>query len=389
MVNMRKIKIFDTTLRDGEQSPGCSMGIVDKIKVAKKLDEMGVDVIEAGFAASSDNDFMAIKEISKVVEKATVTSLARCNINDINMAYEAIKEAKKPRIHIFIATSDIQMRDKLNKTKEEIKDIVIESVRVAKSKCDDIEFSLEDATRTDRDFACEVIDIAVREGATVINIPDTVGFIMPSEFSEFIEYIKNNSRVNEVILSVHCHNDLGLATSNSMAAIMAGADQVECTINGIGERAGNTALEEVVANIKTRDDYYNCMVNIDTTKIYDISSMIVNITGSVVQNNKPIVGRNAFRHEAGIHQAGVIKNRETYEIMDPRDYGIVIDNLVIGIHSGKNAIIDKMKKMGYEVNEYDIDNIVREVKEYCGYNKNIADGVLERIIENNIKFKKI
>lgn len=377
---MRKIKIFDTTLRDGEQSPGCSMTVEQKIEIAKMLDEMGVDVIEAGFASSNNRDLNAIKEIAKIVKNSEVVSLARCNKKDIDYAYEAIKEAKRKKIHTFIATSDIHMKYKLNKTREEVLNIVKECVSYAKSKCNNIEFSLEDATRTDKDFACKVIDIAIESGATVINIPDTVGYTTPFEFVEFIMYLKNNSRLNEVEISVHCHNDLGMATANSLASLNCGVSQIECTINGIGERAGNTALEEVVAAIKTRKDIFGCYTGIDTTKIKKISDKVVEITGSIIQNNKAIVGINAFKHEAGIHQAGVIKNTNTYEVMDLKDYGIYTNNIVIGIHSGKAAIIDKIKKMNLNPEDYDINKIVFNVKKYFETNSVMVDKDFLKII---------
>ena len=380
---MKKIKIFDTTLRDGEQSPGCSMTIEQKVKIAKKLDEMGVDVIEAGFAASNNRDYEAIIKISKVVKNATVVSLARCNIKDIDKAYEAIKYAKHPKIHTFIATSDIHLVNKLNMSKEQVIQRVKECVSYAKEKCNEIEFSLEDATRSDKDFACQVIDTAIESGATTINIPDTVGYITPCEFIELIDYLKKHSRLKEVEISVHCHNDLGLATANSLAAIKCGATQIECTVNGIGERAGNTAMEEVVAAIKTRKDYFKATTNIDTKEIKPISEMVVEATGSIIQNNKAIVGANAFKHEAGIHQAGVINNSLTYEVMNPKDYGIYEDNIVIGIHSGKNAIIDKIKKLGKNVSNYDIDSIVLEIKHFFEYNRNFSDQDFLNIINNH------
>lgn len=386
---MRKVKIFDTTLRDGEQSPGCSMTIKEKVEIAKMLDEMGVDTIEAGFASSNERDLNAIKEIAKVVKNSEIVSLARCNKKDIDNAYESIKDAKKKKIHTFIATSDIHMKYKLNKTREEVIDIVKECVSYAKSKCENIEFSLEDATRTDKDFACKVIDTAVESGATIINIPDTVGYTTPFEFIEFITYLKNNSRLNEVEISVHCHNDLGMATANSLASLRCGVDQIECTINGIGERAGNTALEEVVAAIKTRKDLFNCYTDIDTTKIKAISNKVVDTTGSVVQNNKAVVGDNAFKHEAGIHQAGVIKNTQTYEVMDPKDYGIYTDNIVIGIHSGKTAIVDKMKKMDINPDGYDVDQISFDVKKYFESNDIISNEDFKKIVDSNKNVKLI
>lgn len=384
---MKKIEIFDTTLRDGEQSVGCSMTKEDKIKIAKILDEMRVDVIEAGFAASNQNDYDAIEAISRICNYSTVVSLARCKKEDIDIAYEAIKSAKRKRLHIFIATSDIHMKDKLNKTRSEVEEIVRQSVSYAKTKCDDIEFSLEDATRTDKDFACKIIDIAISCGATVINIPDTVGYMLPDEFEEFIMYIKNNSNINNVTLSVHCHNDLGLATANTVTAIKAGATQVEVTVNGIGERAGNTALEEVVAIIDTKK-VYDVETNIDLSKIKMISDMVVQATGSTIQSNKAIVGVNAFKHEAGIHQDGVIKNRQTYEIIDPKKYGIISSNIVIGIHSGKSAIISKMQSLGYDINNYNINNILFSIKEWFSNsiydrNKNMSDEVFCTIVNEN------
>lgn len=387
---MKKIKIFDTTLRDGEQSPGCTMSMDDKIEIAKKLDDMRVDVIEAGFAASNKKDFEAIEMISHVCNYSIVTSLARCNKNDIDVAYEAIKGAKRKRIHVFIATSEIHMRDKLRKTREEVKNIVHEMVSYAKSKCDDIEFSLEDATRTDKDFACEIINIAISSGATTINIPDTVGYMMPHEFMDFITYIRKNSNIDEVDMSVHCHNDLGLATANTISAVMCGATQVEVTVNGIGERAGNTSLEEVVAIIDTKKSI-GMTTGIELSEIKNISDMVVNATGSIIQSNKAVVGDNAFKHEAGIHQDGVIKNRETYEIMDPTRYGIYSSNIVIGIHSGKTAIINKMTKFGYDIENYNIVQIETDIKNWFAntFNriKSIPDDIFSSIVESNVKGK--
>lgn len=391
---MKKIKIFDTTLRDGEQSPGCSMSMEDKVKIATILDRMKVDIIEAGFAASNGKDFETIKLISKVCNYSTVTSLARCNKHDIDLAYEAIKDAKHKRIHVFIATSEIHMRDKLRKTPDEVRLITKEMVSYAKSKCNDIEFSLEDATRTNWDFACEIINIAIDSGATTINIPDTVGFMTPYEFSEFIEYLRKNSKLDTVDISIHCHNDLGLATANTLFAVIEGANQVEVTVNGIGERAGNTSLEEIVAIIDTKKSL-GFYTDIDLSKIKYISDEVVKATNSFIQNNKAIVGNNAFKHEAGIHQDGVIKNRSTYEILDPNRYGINTDNIVIGIHSGKSAIISYMKNNGYNIEEYNIINILNDVKNWFYSEDNvkqvkiIPNDVLNKIINNNILSKKL
>ena len=386
---MEDVIIFDTTLRDGEQSPGCSMSLEDKVKIAKMLDAAKVDVIEAGFAASNERDFKAIKEISKVCDYSTVTSLARCDKNDIDKAYESIKDAKKKRIHVFIATSDVHMKDKLNMSKEEVIKRIREMVSYAKTKCDDVEFSLEDATRTDFLFACRAIDTAIDAGATTINIPDTVGIMMPLEFAEYIMELKNYSRLNEVNISVHCHNDLGMATANSITAVKCGANQVECIVNGIGERAGNTALEEIVATLDTRRISLQKQTHFDTTMIKDLSDAVVDATGSQIQKNKAIVGENAFLHEAGIHQAGVIKNANTYEIMNPEKFGVFHDNIVLGIHSGRNAIIKKIKDLGYNPEKYNINEIVVDLKRYFEYNKKISDDKFIEIIDaNKIKLYK-
>jgi len=385
---MKNIKIFDTTLRDGEQSPGCSMTIEEKIMVAKKLDKMKVDVIEAGFAASNERDFEAIRKICEIADYSVVASLARLNKNDIDVAWEAVKGAKKPRIHTFIGTSDTHVYDKLGKTKEEVINMVKEMVSYAKSKCSDIEFSLEDATRTDKCFACRVIDEAIKAGATTINIPDTVGYIMPNEFASFINYLRENSKLDEAVISVHCHNDLGMATANTMSAIINGASQVECTINGIGERAGNTALEEVVANIDTRSNYYNAKTSIDLSMIYETSLLVSEVTGSIVQNNKPIVGKNAFKHEAGIHQAGVLKNKATYEIMNPEKYGIYTDNMVLGIHSGKALVVAKIKQMGLNLNDYDIEKIREDIKAFFENTKTMSDEEFMEILNRNKNIRK-
>ena len=391
---MKKIKIFDTTLRDGEQSPGCSMSIENKVKIAKILNDMKVDIIEAGFAASNEKDFNAIKIISKICDYSVITSLARCNKNDIDIAYEAIKEAKHKRIHVFIATSEIHMKDKLNKTPEEVKQITHDMVSYAKSKCEDIEFSLEDATRTDKDFACEIIDIAIQSGAKTINIPDTVGFMIPNEFGQFIEYLRKNSKLDNVDISVHCHNDLGLATANTLSALINGVNQVEVTVNGIGERAGNTSLEEIVAIIDTKKSL-GMTTDIYLKAIKYVSDEVVKSTGSIIQNNKAIVGVNAFKHEAGIHQAGVINNRNTYEILNPTRYGINTDNIVIGIHSGKNAIINKMQKLKMDINLYDINQILIDIKKWFISEKNInnvkkiTEDIFIEIVNNNKIKQKI
>lgn len=385
---MKKIKIFDTTLRDGEQSPGCSMTMEEKIRMAKMLEELNVDIIEAGFAASSEKDLLSIQEISKVVKKPIITALARLNKNDIDKAYESLKYADKKRIHVFIATSDIHMKDKLHMTKEEVLSKVDELVKYAKSKCDDIEFSMEDATRSNIEFMIKVIKTAINSGANVINIPDTVGYITPTEYQNIINTIKENVDLTNIELSCHCHNDLGLAVANSIAAIESGITQVECTVNGIGERAGNAALEEIVMALKIRNDYYQVNSNINIAKIKETSNLLVDITGSYIQHNKPIVGENAFKHEAGIHQHGVLNNKETYEIIDSSMLGINESNIVIGIHSGKHAIIKKFDELNinYDINR--IDDYVYKIKEYLSTNKTISDSKIKEIVSSFNKVKK-
>ncbi len=385
---MKKIKIFDTTLRDGEQSPGCSMSLEEKVKFAKQLEKLNVDIIEAGFAASSEKDLKAIQEISKNIEKPIITSLARCNKDDIDKAYKSLIFAKKKRIHVFIATSKVHMKDKLHMSEEEVLMKVRSMVKYAKSLCEDIEFSLEDATRTDKEFMVKVITIAIESGANVINIPDTVGYIVPNEYRNIINYIKNNvPNINNVELSTHCHNDLGLAVANTLSGIEEGITQVECTVNGIGERAGNAALEEIVMALNVRNDYYNVKTDINIKEIINSSKMLVDITGSLVQRNKPIVGENAFKHEAGIHQHGIIQNKNTYEIIDASALGVNEDNIVIGIHSGKHAIIKKMKNMNINFDINNIDMYVSEIKKYLEDHKTINDDVFSQIISKS-KIKK-
>ncbi len=380
---MKRIKILDTTLRDGEQSPGCFMTIEQKIEIAKLLDKMKIDVIEAGFAASNEKDRKAIQEISKICKNSTIAVLARCKKEDIDLAYESVKEAKKKRLHLFLATSKIHMKYKLNKTTKEIKKMVKESISYAKTLCDDIEFTLEDATRTEEKLACEIINLAIASGATTINIADTVGYMLPEEFHDFINKLKQNSNLSNVNISIHCHNDLGLATANTMAALECGINQIECTINGIGERAGNTALEEVVAIMKTKRNRLKVYTNMNSKLIKQASDKVIEYTSSIVQNNKAIVGRNAFLHEAGIHQQGIINNRSTYEILNPNDYGITADRIQLGIHSGKAAVLEKMKNLNYNIKQYDIEKIMKEIQTYFEKNKKISDDNFCKMIENN------
>ena len=372
---MKKIKIFDTTLRDGEQSPGASLTIQEKLIIAKQLAKLGVDVIEAGFPISSEGDFEAVKLISQKIKGPAICSLARTTKADIDRAWEAVKYAEKPRIHTFIATSQIHIEKKLRKTKEEVIDMVKEAVSYAKTKCKDVEFSPEDAARTDIDYMCDVVRAAVNSGATTVNIPDTVGYSEPAEFGARIKAVFEKVpevEKKKVVISVHCHNDLGLAVANSLEAIKNGATQVECTVNGIGERAGNCSMEEVVMNLKTRKDFFKDFYSsINTREIHKTSRLVSNLTGLMVQRNKAVVGGNAFAHEAGIHQHGVISDKLTYEIMKPEEVGWMGDNLVIGKHSGKHAVEATLKEIGYELSKEQVQKIMQKVKELADKQKKV------------------
>ncbi len=387
---MEKIKIFDTTLRDGEQSPGCSMSLEEKIEVAKKLESLGVDIIEAGFAASSPKDKEAIRKISIAIKKPVITSLARLVKKDIDEAYEALKMAQKKRIHVFIATSDIHMQYKLHMTQDDVLANVARWVSYAKSLVDDVEFSAEDATRSDISFITKVIQTAIDNGATTINLPDTVGYMVPFEYMNFINQIKKGLNIpDNVILSCHCHNDLGMAVANSLAAVKMGIMQVECTINGIGERAGNVSLEQIVAALATRSDYFEKTTNINRKEIYSTCNFIAQIIKMPISFNQPIIGQNAFKHEAGIHQHGIINNAKTYEIMQASDYGIPYDPLVLGIHSGHHAIISKIKSLDLNPEDYDIENILKEVKKESISQIKIDEEKFREIINKYFILKKI
>lgn len=377
---MRQIKIFDTTLRDGEQSPGCSMNLSEKIEIARQLEKLGVDVIEAGFAIASPDDFNSVKTIAETIKNCTVASLARCVKGDIDRAWEAVKGANRPRIHTFLATSEIHMKYKLKMTPEEVVNRVADMVSYAKSLCDDIEFSAEDASRSDKDFLVTVFNTAIESGATTINIPDTVGYATPIEMFDLVSYIKERLVNPDVVISVHCHDDLGLSTANSLAAVRAGAAQVECTINAIGERAGNTSLEEIVMGIKTRADYYNAYTNVDSTQIYRASRLVSTITGVAVPPNKAIVGDNAFAHEAGIHQHGVLENPETYEIMSPETIGVPQNKMVLGKHSGKHAFEDRLKDLGYTLTNDDLLEAFDRFKRLADKKKVVSDRDIEAIV---------
>ena len=378
---MRKIKIFDTTLRDGEQSPGCTMNLAEKLEMAAELDKLGVDVIEAGFAICSDDDFNAIREVSKVVENAKLASLARCNKKDIDRAYESLAEAKHPMLHTFIATSDIHLKHKLEMTREQVLETIKESVSYAKTKFEFIEFSAEDASRSDREFLAQAYSTAIENGATTINVPDTVGYTTPLEMADLIKYLKENVKgIENVDISVHCHDDLGLGTANSLSAVLAGATQVECTINGIGERAGNASLEEIVMGIKTRKDFYNAYTDINTKRIYKVSKLLSTISGMVVAPNKAIVGANAFAHEAGIHQHGVLKERSTYEIMNVEDIGIPQNKMVLGKHSGKHAFKDRIESLGYDIDDKSLEDKFIEFKALADKKKIVTDSDIEALL---------
>lgn len=378
---MRNIRIFDTTLRDGEQAPGCSMHIKEKIEVALALEKLGVDVMEAGFAASSKGDFDSVKMVAEAVKDSTVASLARCVKKDIDLAYDAVKNGASPRIHIFLATSPIHMQYKLKMTPDQVLQNIREMTKYTKSLLSNVEFSAEDATRSEREFLAKAVYTAIDAGATVINIPDTVGYSTPSEMYDLIKYLKTNvENSDKAIFSVHCHNDLGLAVANSLAAVEAGADQVECTVNGLGERAGNAALEEVVMAIKTRKDKFLAETKVDSTKIYMTSNLIYKTLGLRAPINKAIVGDNAFAHEAGIHQHGVLQNRETYEIMSPQSGGSPSKHMVFGKHSGKHAIKDRLQVLGHTLNDEEMNVFFENFKNLADKKRSISDAELIALI---------
>ena len=381
-----RIKIFDTTLRDGEQSPGASMKLAEKIEVARALAGLGVDVIEAGFPIASPGDFEAVRAIAMEITGATVCGLARCHDRDIDRAWEAVKLAQKPRIHIFLATSAIHREHKLRMTKNEIVAKSVASVRRAKALCDDIEFSPEDAARTEIDFLCEVVEAAIEAGATTVNIPDTVGYAVPSQYAAVIRTLRERvQNIGRAVISTHCHDDLGMAVANSLAGVEAGARQVECTINGIGERAGNAALEEIVMALKTRGDYFGVHTTIKTERLYPVSRMVSSITGLAVQRNKAIVGRNAFAHESGIHQDGMLKERSTYEIMRPEEVGVAKTDLVLGKHSGRHALRDRVGDLGYHLNDEQIEVLFNDFKALADKKKEVYDDDLIVLIEKHLE----
>lgn len=378
-----RLIIFDTTLRDGEQSPGASMNLTEKLEIAHALAELGVDIIEAGFPIASPGDFEAVQMVARQVTGPIICGLARCNAADIDRAWEALKEAQKPRIHVFLATSAIHREFKLKMAKEEIVRRAVEGVSRARGYCDNIEFSPEDAARTELDFLAEVVEKVIEAGATTINIPDTVGYAVPEQYAAAIKHLKQNVRgIDKIVLSVHCHNDLGLAVSNSLSALKEGARQVECTINGIGERAGNCALEEVVMAVRTRNDYFNLDIGVQTKRLLPTSRLVSRVTGIPVQRNKAIVGQNAFAHEAGIHQDGMLKHANTYEIMRPEDVGVARTDLVLGKHSGRHALSQRIRDLGYHLDTDQLQKVFEDFKVLADRKKTIYDADVEALAES-------
>ncbi|RAP38938.1 2-isopropylmalate synthase [Candidatus Marinamargulisbacteria bacterium SCGC AAA071-K20] len=379
----RQIKIFDTTLRDGEQSPGCSMNKTEKVEIAHQLEKLGVDIIEAGFAISSKGDFESIEAIASEIKTSTVCSLCRAVKPDIIAAAESIKKAQLQRIHTFIATSPIHMEYKLKMSPDQVLEAAVGAVTMAKGFVEDIEFSCEDAGRSDKDFLVKVFTEVIKAGATTLNVPDTVGYQTPEEFGALIKYLADNViGIENVDISVHCHDDLGLATANALSGVLNGANQIECTINGIGERAGNTSLEEVVMALKTREDHYKCQTRINTKEIMKTSRLVSHITGSYVQANKAIVGANAFAHEAGIHQDGILKQKRTYEIMDAEMIGLSENKLVLGKHSGRHAFSEKLKELGYELVGDDLNKAFARFKSIADKKKEVLEEDLHAIVSD-------
>ena len=384
-----KVQIFDTTLRDGEQVPGCKLNTAQKLIIAEQLDNLGVDIIEAGFPVSSPGDFKSVEEISKIVKNATVCGLTRSVENDIKVAAEALKYAKIPRIHTGIGTSDSHIKYKFKSTPEAIIERAVKAVSYAKSFVEDVEFYAEDAGRTDNAYLAQVCEAVIKAGATVLNIPDTTGYCLPHEYGAKIKYLKENVKgIDKAILSCHCHNDLGLATANSIEGVINGARQIECTINGIGERAGNTALEEVVMILK-QHPYLNLDTGIQTEMLYGISQLVSDSMGIYTQPNKAIVGANAFAHSSGIHQDGVIKNRETYEIIDPKDVGVTESAIVLTARSGRAALAYRAKNIGYELTKLQLDEIYVNFLDFADKKKEVNDSDIHQIIESSTVYKEI
>lgn len=381
-----RVYIFDTTLRDGEQSPGVSLNVEEKVEIAQQLARLGVDIIEAGFPNASPGDFEAVKAIARQVKGPVIAGLARVNFEDIDRAWAALQDAERPRIHVFCATSEVHMQYKLQMTREQVLEAIINGVRRAKSYTEDVEFSPEDGFRSDREFLRQVVKAAIEAGATTINIPDTVGYATPEEIGAmFREVLEKVPEARQVILSAHCHNDLGLAVANSLASLENGVRQIECAVNGIGERAGNTSLEEIVMALYTRKDHYQLETGIRTEEIYRTSKLVSSLTGMPIQYNKAIVGRNAFLHEAGIHQDGVLKERTTYEIMNPAMIGLVQNNIFLGKHSGRHAFGDRLKELGFELTKDELDRAFARFKDLADRKKEISDKDLEALVEHEIQ----
>ncbi|MDR2434843.1 MAG: 2-isopropylmalate synthase [Treponema sp.] len=379
--NKRLVRVLDTTLRDGEQAPGCSMNLTEKIEVARRLEKLGVDIIEAGFPASSPGDLESVKAIAGIIKDCTVAGLCRCRESDIDAGREALAGAASPRIHVFLATSPVHMEYKLKMTPEQVLEQAAASVRYAKKFCEDVEFSAEDAFRSDPDFVCRVFGAAIAAGALTVNFPDTVGYAMPAEFGGRICYIREHTPgMEKAGFSVHCHNDLGLAVANSIAAVTNGADQVECTVNGIGERAGNASLEELVMGLRVRKDYFSADTRIDSTQLYAASRLVSQVTGVKIQPNKAIVGDNAFAHEAGIHQHGVMVKRETYEIMTPQSVGIPLNRMVLGKHSGRHAFEERLKALNLPLDGEMLEKVFAEFKDLADKKKVVSDRDIEVLV---------
>ncbi|MCC6543565.1 MAG: 2-isopropylmalate synthase [Nitrospirae bacterium] len=382
---LRKILIFDTTLRDGEQCPGASMNKEEKLTVARQLARLNVDIIEAGFPVASEDDFEGVRLIAEEVRGPVIAGLARARKEDIERAGEAVSVAERSRIHTFIATSEIHMQRKLRMSREGVLEAAVAAVRLARQLTDDVEFSAEDASRSDVDFLCLMIESVINAGAGTVNIPDTVGYALPGEFGDLISRIMNRvPNVDKAVISVHCHNDLGLAVANSLSAVLSGAGQVECTINGIGERAGNASLEEVVMAFKTRGQYFDADTGINTQEIYKTSRLVSSITGMVVQPNKAIVGANAFAHESGIHQDGLLKDKRTYEIMTPESVGIPMHKLVLGKHSGSHAFRNKLEELGYNLSDEEVNKAFDRFKKVADQKKEVFEEDIEAIISEEV-----
>ena len=385
MSDSNRIYLFDTTLRDGEQSPGVSLNVEEKLEIAQQLARLGVDIIEAGFPIASQGDFAAVQNIARNVKGPIIAGLCRASRGDIDRTWEAVKEAETPRIHTFLATSDIHLKYKLQKSREEVLLQAAEAVKYAKKYCSNVEFSAEDASRSDLDFLAQVTEKVIQAGATVVNLPDTVGYGVPDEFGKFIEAVMNRvPNIDKTIISVHCHDDLGMAVANSLAGILHGARQVECAVNGIGERAGNASLEEIIMALYTRKAFYDKEINVNYSEIYRTSRLVSSLSGMPIQPNKAIVGKNAFAHESGIHQDGMLKDRSTYEIMSPELVGLTQSNLVLGKHSGRHAFKERMEELGFSLKKEELDRAFLSFKDIADKKKEVTNDDLEALIKDQV-----